>query len=348
MRYTLLRTARCITAAALTLSAGPAAAQHAASHRPNDPTRDAIQAVDSILSAAYPAGAPGAVALIARDGAVLLRKAYGAADSTSAVPLDAGRAFHVGAMAHQFMAVAVMLLADDGMLALDEPVARYISDWPGGAAGVTIEHVLTHTSGVLPGADAPDAGEPCPELPLAELLVRLQADGPYALPGAEWRYSGVAPVVLGAIIEQVTGTAWQDFLQARLFRPLGMDRTRFATPSGSQPGLVSTVDDLYVWHRSIEDGRLLRPITWRRAFTPYRLQDGRSTGYGYGWTVGSIAGAHAVEHGCAAGDVVWVPSAGLHVIVVTGSGRGAAEPASVAMAAATRLLAPGAGHATGL
>jgi D-alanyl-D-alanine carboxypeptidase len=343
----LLRPLPCVTAAALFLSAAPAAAQHQAAPRPQAFAGHAVHAVDSLLAATYPAGTPGAVVLIAQDGAVLLRKAYGTADSATTVPLEPGHVFRIGAMTRQFMAVAVLLLAEDGALAIDEPVARYIAGWPEHAAGVTIEHVLTHTSGVLPG-DSPSAGdEPRPELPLPELLAQMRAHGPYAEPGAEWRHSTAANVVLGAIIEQVSGAAWQGFLLARLFAPLGMGHTRFAALPGSPWHLVSTVDDLYAWHRAIEEGRLLRPLTWRRAFTPYRLLDGRSTGYGYGWAVGSVAGAHAVEHGCAVGDAVWVPSAGLHVIIVTGSARGTA-PGAVAMAAAARLLAPVARQDAGL
>jgi hypothetical protein len=190
-------------------------------------------------------------------------------------------------------------------------------------------------------------------------------------PGADWRYNNSGYFLLGALIEKVSGQSYADYVRTRIFEPLGMRDTRVETHDALIPrrvhgyamgqgrtithgefislthpfsagALVSTVDDLNRWGDAVAAGRLLKPETWRRAFTAYALADGRSSGYGYGWFVTRLAGMPVVTHG---GDIdgfssdgLWIPSARLQVYVLSNVERNFANPGTLSTRIAERVL----------
>jgi D-alanyl-D-alanine carboxypeptidase len=361
-------------AGALLSVAAPVAAQvPAADAAPRVVVDPSLQSVDSLLAAAYPAAGPGAAVLVARDGQVLLRGAYGMADVELGVPLTPEHVFRIGSITKQFTAVATLLLVDQGALSLGDEITRFFPDWPTHGHGITVEHLLAHTSGIRSYTSMPELQRYSRTgRTLDELIASFRDEPMDFAPGTDWRYNNSGYVLLGAIIEQVSGTSYAEFIRTRLFEPLGMVDTRYEDGRAIVPrrvrgyalepqtrellnadfldmsvphaagALVSTVDDLYRWQRAVADGRLLRPATWQRAFRAVPLTDGRSSGYGMGWFIGHAAGAGTVEHGGDingfAGEGLWVPGAGLHVIVLSNVQRTFANPAQVALAAVERLL----------
>jgi D-alanyl-D-alanine carboxypeptidase len=187
-------------------------------------------------------------------------------------------------------------------------------------------------------------------------------------PGTGWRYDNSGYILLGEILEKVTGRPYADLVAETIFRPLGMVNTRYGsdapiipnrvagyqrTPKGAvnarfvsmtQPfaagALVSTVDDLAKWHAALDVGRILSPESRRRMWTPVRLPDGRDTRYGFGWMIWSREGNRVVEHG---GSIhgfqtanLRLPDDRIYVAVLSNCG-GCADPRALALSAATLL-----------
>ncbi len=332
----------------------------------------ALAGIDSMLTVLYPAAEPGAAILVARDGQVLMRKAYGAASVELGVPLRPEHVFRLGSITKQFTAVALLMLVDEGRVSLDDEITKYLPGYPTHGHRITVEHLLTHTSGIqsFTGMPAYVAGMRR-DLTTDELIAMFRDQPMEFAPGERWNYNNSGYALLGAIIEKVSGMSYADFLRTRIFEPLGMRSTFYEqadavvpgrvpgydpTPQGWRPAtyvsmtqpyaagaIISTVDDQLVWQRAVAEGRLLKPETWRRAFAAYRLSDGRSSGYGYGWFVGEAAGRPSIEHG---GDIngfstngLWIPSERLHVIVLANHGRGPErDPDAISQQIAERLL----------
>lgn len=338
-----------------------------------------LAAMDSLLAATYPATGPGAAVVVARDGRVLMRKAYGAADLELGVAMRPDHVFRVGSITKQFTAVAILMLADEGKLSLDDEVTRFFPDYPTHGRRITVEHLLTHTSGIRSYTGMPEwRPRARADITPAELIGVFRDQPMDFAPDSSWRYNNSGYALLGAIIEQVGGQPWGEFLRTRIFEPLGMADTRYEVQSGlmprrvpgygrtqtgtiqnAEPGSVthayaagalrSTVDDLLRWQTAVERGELLRPETWRRAHQAHRLADGRSTGYGHGWFVASVDGHPSVEHG---GDIfgfssnaLWIPSQRLHVIVLSNAERDFADPDALSRSIAQAVLGAGAAPA---
>ncbi len=288
------------------------------------------------------------------------------------VPLGPEHVFRLGSITKQFTAVAVLMLAEEGKLSLDDEVTRHFPGWPTHGHRITVEHLLTHTSGIRSYTSMPAFGAlRRSDLSLDSLLSVFRNEPMDFAPGADWRYNNSAYVMLGALVERASGMRYADFLKARIFEPLGMDDTRFDVTEAVVPrrvtgyaargdrsllnaaylsmslphaagSLVSTVDDLLLWQRAVADGRLIGTESWRRAFTPFRLADGRSAGYGHGWFLGTLGGAGSVEHG---GDIngfssnaAWVPTRDLYVVVLTNVERDYANPSTLTLRIAERML----------
>src|SRR4051812_37064486 len=219
------------------------------------------------------------------------------------VPITPDMVFRLASVTKQFTAVATLMLMEQGLLALDDPITRFWPDYPTHDHTITVEHLLTHTSGIRSYTDMPD----WPPLWRKDFAVQELIDYfkdqpmPFA-PGTRWAYNNSGYVLLGAIIEQLSGLSYAQFMQQRIFEPLGMrqsyyDRTPQIIPKradGYQKGadgytnaeylsmtqpyaagaLASTVDDLARWDRALVSGTLLQPATLARAWTPYQLADG--------------------------------------------------------------------------
>ena len=285
----------------------------------------AVQA-DAVMARVYGPEEPGAVLLVMKDGEALLRKAYGMADLELGVALEPDMIFRIGSMTKQFTAVAVLMLMEQGRLGLSDPITRFLPDYPTQGRTITVEHLLTHTSGIPGFASLPDWPPLAREDMTLSELIALFEDEPLEFgPGERWKYSNSGYVLLGAIIEEVSGLTYEAFLQKSIFDPLGLKHTHYgntipiipgrvpgygAGPEGSfvnaeyismtQPyaagGLLSNVDDLAAWNEALLDGTLIRRETLEKAWTTHELPDGSATGYGYGWSVGELEGRRMVTH----------------------------------------------------
>jgi len=360
----MLRTAIC---AAVLLAVQPCTANAAGA------TADGAIAVriDRAIAPFFDARSPGATVIVVKDGKTVLRRAYGLANTATGEALRPEMVLRLGSITKQFTSAAILMLAEEGKLALDDDITKHLPDYPTRGKRVTIEHLLTHTSGIVSFTSKPaEEGKAMRDMSVTSMIDSFKDDPLDFEPGTEFRYNNSGYFLLGAIIEKVSGTGYADFLAQRIFVPLGMKDTAYegharrrapvaaghsraengydyAAPlSMSQPyaagALVSTVDDLARWDAAISAGRLLTPASWRRAFTSWRLNDGKPTGYGYGWEVGKVQGQAMVGHGGAingfTGFALRIPERKVYVAVLSNGDSGPANPQLVARKAAAVAL----------
>ena len=315
---------------------------------------EAVAAAERLLAAAYPADAPGAAVLVKWRGEVVLRRGYGMAQMDLGIPVAPEQVFEIGSVTKQFTASLVLRLAEQGKLALSDPITKFFPQMSFGGATVTLEQLLSHTSGVPNYTDMPEWIPRWREDMSRETLFALFEDKPLDFPpGTLWNYSNSGFILLGGVIEKVTGKSYEEVVESELFAPLGMKSSRYGHqeeivrgrvagyvkgPEGwanapylslTQPfsagSLMSTVDDLARWSDALERGKVISPASRDRMFTSGVLrggdQDGIATRYGLGNAMTEVAGRPTHEHGggihgftC---DLLRVPADDLLVVILS-------------------------------
>ncbi|MES2317058.1 MAG: serine hydrolase [Pseudomonadota bacterium] len=278
--------------------------------------KSAPDAIDTYLAARYAPDAPGAAVIVVKDGKVIFRKGYGLADLELKTPLRPEMVFRLASVTKQFTAVAIMMLAEQGKLALSDDVRRFIPDYPAAAGAVTIERLLNHTAGVPGFSDDYLAKRDMrADITPAQILELIKAQPSEFVPGTKWAYSDGGYELLGMIIETASGLSYADFIEQRIFTPLGMQHSFYdrseriipnrvkgyaQTPSGYQNtaylsmtlpyaagSLASSVDDLALWDAAIADSdKLLGAESRRRMLVSYTLPDGAVGLMPYGFGMG--------------------------------------------------------------
>ena len=330
---------------ALALLAAPAA--QAASRPSND---DLARYADQLFTQAYPADGPGAAVLVMKDGQAVLRKGYGMANLELGVPIRPEMVFELGSITKQFTAAAILLLQERGKLSVSDEVTKYLPDYPTHGQTITIDHLLTHVSGIPSYTGLPEWLPQVRQDRTVEQLIDLFKDKPLEFnPGEKWSYNNSAYVLLGAVIEKVSGKSYEDFIEQEIFAPLGMKSSRYGHQNEVVPGrvsgydkvedgykiaeylsmtqpfsagsLMSTVDDLALWAEALSGGKLLKKESLERMTTPAKLKSGMSTKYAYGLGISEEGGARILEHGGGifgfVTDLLHVPGERLVVIALS-------------------------------
>ena len=331
-----------------------------------DSPRNLETRVDQLLSQIFKPQEPGAAIIIAKDGKVIFRKGYGMANLELEVPVEPNMVFRLGSITKQFTAVAILMLMEQGKLSLNDPLTKFISDYPTHGQTITIEHLLTHTSGIKSYTEMPEWIKLWrKDIKLPELIDIFKEQPMEFEPGTRWKYNNSGYILLGAIIEKVSGLSYEEFLKKNIFIPLGMKHTAYghvrpiiprrvpgysrgkhgivnaAYLSMTQPyaagALVSSVDDLLIWNEALLEGKLLKKKTLELAWTPYRLINGESTGYGYGWFISDYKGTRIIEHGGGINGfsayALSVPQNHLYVALLANSDFAKLEPLAFKIAA---------------
>lgn len=270
-------------------------------------------------------GVPSASVAVVKDGRIAYLRAYGQARLEPLTPARPEMRYSIGSISKQFTASAILMLAEQGKLSLDDPVAKYIPNLTR-AKEVTIRQLLSHTSGYQDYWPQ-DYVPPFMTQPVtAEKIMDLWARKPLDFdPGTKWQYSNTNYVIAGVIVEKVSGKPLLDFLQERMFSPLGMQRVdnidlhrlpetdatgymryalgppRVAPKEG--PGwlfaageLAMPAEELAKWDLGMLGQRLLKPASYKEMQTEVTLRDGSGTRYGLGLQVSNLAGHRMVSH----------------------------------------------------
>lgn len=294
--------------------------------------------IDSLLLAKYPPDAPGADFLISRKGNIIYNKAFGLANVELNVPMKTDNVFEIGSMTKQFTAISILMLMEKGKLSLDDEITKYISDYPTNGHTITIHHLLTHTSGIksftsVKGLNA-IANKNLSPLELIDFFKNETMD---FAPGEQFKYNNSGYVILGYIIESVSGQTYAEFVEEHIFKELEMASSQYAShrkviqnrASGyrnkdgyvntrhisftipyASGSLMSSADDMFTWQEAIKNNTLISKETTEKAFTNYTLNNGEPINYGYGWHLKTIDGIASREHG---GSIFGFKSMGVYL-----------------------------------
>ncbi|MBI3463813.1 MAG: serine hydrolase [Planctomycetes bacterium] len=312
---------------------------------------------------------PGLSLAVVQNGEVVLAKGKGHANVELSVPAGADTVYQVGSITKQFTATCTMMLAEEGMLSLDDPISQHIADTPDTWKGVTVRHLLNHTSGIKSYTNLPA------NMKLSRLdwtkgeIIKSVAEVPLEFePGERWSYNNTGYFLLGTIIEKVSGKSYAEFLSERILTPLEMTATRvndmreiienraagYTWQSGvlkngdytsmtwpfTAGAIVSSVSDLAKWDAALYTEKLLPRSALERMWTPTTLANGKTAPYGFGWVVGNYRGHKLIGHSGGipgfSSDIARLVDDKLTVIVLANLDK--ADPASIAREAAAFYL----------
>jgi CubicO group peptidase (beta-lactamase class C family) len=281
---------------------------------------------DKMLSEQYKTNETGATALVARNGQIVYKKAFGMANLEYNIPMQVDNVFRIGSITKQFTAVAILQLMEQGKLNLQDSINKFIPDYPTHGHKITIEHLLTHTSGIQNYTVIKDFGEKMTlDLEPTELIDFFKNEPMEFAPGTKWNYSNSGYYLLGYIVEKVSGKTYPQYVEENFFKPLSMTNSYFGSNSKivknrasgyeiDSTGFInthyfninlvnwvgsiqSTVEDLFKWHQAVHAYKLVKKESLDKAFTKYKLTDGKETQYGYGWELQDIQGSPTIRHG---------------------------------------------------
>ncbi len=260
---------------------------------------------------------PGLSLAVVKNGAIVKAEGYGFANLKLKTPATPATVYKIASASKQFIATGIMLLVQDGRLSLDDPIGKYLEGTPASWNGITIRHLLTHTSGLVREAPGFDPLKIQPDAAVIKTAYPLPLR---FAPGAKWEYSNTGYFALAEVIRVVAGRPWSEYLAEKVFKPAGMHSTRTTTtekvpnfaqgyvdndspreapewaalrPSGA---FLSTVLDLAKWDAALYTDNILSASTRRQMWTPVTLNDGTSYPYGFGWMFASVRGHRLVHH----------------------------------------------------
>jgi len=267
---------------------------------------------------------PGVGVAVIKGGEVMLANGYGEANVEHHVAVTPETVFQSGSVGKQFTSTAVMLLVQDGRLALTDSITKFFPNAPASWKGIIVRHLLTHTSGIPDyTTDAMDYRRDYTEDELAQMAFGLTPEFP---PGSRWNYSNTGYALLGFIVHKASGQFYGDVLRERVFKPLGMRSARVISEAdivphraaGYQlvkgelknqewvsPTLNTTADgslylslqDYIAWDRGLRAKKILSPENWATVYTPVTLTSGKRYPYGFGWSIDTVAGQLRIHHG---------------------------------------------------
>ncbi|HSK72754.1 MAG TPA: serine hydrolase domain-containing protein [Pyrinomonadaceae bacterium] len=265
---------------------------------------------------------------VLQSGKVVLMKSYGLANIEQSIPAAPKTKYQIASTTKPFTALAVMMLVESGKISLDEKAAKYLSGLPAQYSEVTVQQLLTHTSGVNRDLRTDNADD----FTAAEFWKRLAAAPVSFKPGERWEYSNTGYILLGMIIESAAKKTYSEFLNERIFKPLGMTDTEYLEMPGRSKnraigydwventfrpspyfsggfgagGLISTVSDLAKWDVALNSEKLIKRSNLEQMWMPAKLSDGKTvnfdfrgqqSSYGFGWFLTVYRGRKIVTHG---------------------------------------------------
>lgn len=301
---------------------------------------------DLILKDFNDKNGPGGVFMVAHHGKPIYQKAFGKANLELGVDLTPENVFQLGSLTKQFTAVAILMLEEQGKLSVMDPVAKFIPDYPQGDK-ITLHHLLTHTSGIKDFTKMKSLADISQKDMTPKMMVDFfKNEAVDFAPGDKFDYNNSGYVLLGYILELVSGENYEDFIQKHIFDKAGMNQSYYASDrkviakraygyhrkaSGyvnktlinfslpfSAGALMSTSGDLLKWQNALNQHLLLNAKETEKAFKRYKLNNGEVFSYGYGWHIRDIDKTPTREHG---GNIfgfksmaVYIPDEDIYVV----------------------------------
>lgn len=330
------------------LLAAPLQAQAPGPH-PSPTTPAALEkGMDAAVGRAMTAPIVGVSVAVARGDRILLEKGYGLADRETGQAATAGTVYEIGSITKQFTAAAVLRLAEQGKLSLDDEIGDHLPELRQRGAGITLRHLLSHTSGLSSAWAVADLTAPSSPQVVVDSLAARPVE---FAPGERFAYNNNGYILLGRVVEKVSGMPYAEYLRTAFLTPLGLasvapcDRlpagrratgyqhptrgsteparvaTHHPTVTFSAGVLCATAGDLLRWERALATGRVLRPESYGLMTTRAVLSSGRAVGYGLGAEVSELDGHAITGHGGGLPGFItqasYLPADSLGVVVLT-------------------------------
>ena len=288
---------------------------HAQSPAPAD-----LAKIDTLMSR-YAGDIPGASLLVVKDGKAIVRRGFGYADLEKHIKAGSETNYRLASVSKQFTAACILLLKQDGKLRLEDSVRKWLPELPASDDKITVRHLLTHTSGLIDYEDLIPSDRTT-QIDDNDVLRMIAAQHRlYFEPGSAHRYSNGGFVLLGLIVQRISGTDLAEFMKKRIFQPLGMENTLMyehghgpevanraygysenngkwiktdqdvTSATRGDGGIYSSVDDLAKWDAALYTDKLLNAESRKLAFTPTEPIADPDVDFGFGWRL--------------SGDTVW-------------------------------------------
>ena len=283
------------------------------------------QSIDSYLSSIYPDNEPGAIVLVAKNGKPIYRKAFGLANLELNAEMTPENVLELGSITKQFTAVSILMLEEQGKLNIEDEIIKYIPDYPTNDKKITIHHLLNHTSGIKSYTSMESFFSLARnDMSPTELIDVFKNEPMDFDPGERFLYNNSGYVILGHIIEEVSGMTYEDFIEKNIFEKLGMHHSYYGKmkqiiplrASGYQTeggtysnaeylsltlpyaagSLMSTVDDLLIWQNAINANKLIKRSSLEKAINGSTLNSGERITYGYGWGRSELKKSPIISH----------------------------------------------------
>ncbi len=328
-----------------------------------------ISDYQSIVDKYIPKDGPGVSVIMSKNGKVIFKGAQGMANIEHQVPLNTDSVFRLGSITKQFTTTAIMMLQEQGKLSITDDMKKYVPDFPTEGNTITIENLMTHTSGIANYTNDRELFTKEIQVPITldNMLKRFEAHPMVFKTGDEMRYSNTGYVILGKIIEVASGQSYAEFIEQNIFKKLGMNSSQYGgqqiipnRASGYESdhdkvvnashidmswphaagSLLSTVGDLNIWNNALQNGTLISKASYQKMIKPFKLNDGTFSNYGYGFRLSKLNKYDTIEHGGGIpGFITWavyIPSEDLYVAALTNSGNG--NPGVVARSLIAKVL----------
>jgi CubicO group peptidase (beta-lactamase class C family) len=319
------------------------------------PVKEVRRVADS-LARAFVAEkmSPSVAVALVRGADTILMEGYGKADLENDVPATAHSVYRIGSVTKQFTAAEVMQLVEQGKVRVEDSIGTYLPNLPAAWRPVTVKQLLNHTSGIpsYTGLGPVWRARWGEEMPPDTIVALTAAKALDFAPGSNWAYNNSGYVILGMLVEKVTGRSWGDDLEQRFAKPLGLPDTRncltqplvprraqgYEPAAGgwrnaaflamTQPfsagAMCSTVGDLARWNRALHTGKVVSAASYQLMTTPDGAAGTGARRYGFGLMLDSVGNRPAITHGGGINGFItantWVPSAELSITVLTNSG----------------------------
>lgn len=320
-----------------------------------------VAKADAFIERAWPAAGPGAAVIVTEGGKTVYARGHGLADLETKRAITPGTVFRLGSITKQLSAAALLQLVDEGKVSLDDPVSKYVPSLPQPGASATVRQILNHTSGVQSYTGIPgwmvEANTNRPYT--TEQMINLFKDLPAPnQPGEEWTYNNSGYVLVGAVIEAVTGKPWHRAVEERLSDRLKLETIRYGVGEATVPNmaqgytdgedgpkpamkihmsvphaagaLIGSVEDLARWNHALHHGQVVSAPSYQAMIAPGKLLNGEEPPYGFGIGQEKVRGRPGLGHGGGifgfSTDSVYIPEQDLFVAVFTNSDDPATSP----------------------
>ncbi|HTE26914.1 serine hydrolase [Flavitalea sp.] len=306
-----------------------------------------VKNLDDLIYKRYAEIAPGCVVLVAKKGNTIYKKAFGTSNIIQNSPMQSDMIFRIGSITKQFTAIAILQLVEQGKIALNDSIQKYVKDFPSREV-ITIENLLTQTSGIKNYFEISNPSKTKTTYTPAQGVDYFKDEPLVFFPGSRFQYSNSNYYLLGYIIEIVTGKSYAAYLRENILSKLPLINTSYDDPDKqvvnmtkgyskfdgkieqaeleeistiySAGGLLSNAEDLLKWNQYLYAGKLISKQLLTRAISPFQLSDGSFSSYGYGLYIKGIEGIKTIEHsGSTDGfqsDLIYLPDEDITVITL--------------------------------